>query len=274
MEQRYATMSKRQQQVADFIKNQPQVFINSSSRELEQKIGVSAATIVRFVKILGYSGMEEMRVYVAQQIQHEEHSIELKINQEDTAELLEMKMIQLYRDSVESLKETLDLDSLEKACALLRSANRIYLLGVGTSGLIAYDLYHRLNRYGKTTFYNTDAHMSLEFTQQSTAQDVIVAISYSGLTEEVVVGAEAAQIRDTPVISILSNTESPLAKATDIQLVIPQTEHLVRLEAVASRIHSTLVTDILFSGVIKENISNIQNASLKTGELVSKLKRK
>lgn len=267
-------MSKGQQQIADFMLKTPQKFINSSSRELEQEIGVSAATIVRFVKTIGYSGMDEMRVYLVQQIQHEEQSIELKLSKDDDAKSLEMKMFQLYGDSVEALKETLDVKALEKAVSLLQSANRIYLLGVGTSGLIAYDLYHRLNRYGKTTFYDTDAHMNLEFMQQSTKNDVIVAISYSGLTEEVVIGAETAKKRNTPVISILGNNDTPLGDATDVSLLIPQTEHLVRLASMASRIQTTLVTDVLFSSVIKENLSAIQDASVETGKVVAKLKRK
>ncbi|MGR3915973.1 MurR/RpiR family transcriptional regulator [Pediococcus acidilactici] len=273
IEQKYTGMSKGQQQVADFMRKHPEEVINSSSRELEKKIGVSAATIIRFVKSIGYSGMDEMRAYLVQQVQYKEQSIELQIGREDNTKSLEMKILQLYRDSVESLKETLDIAALERACLLLQNAKRIYLLGVGTSGLIAYDLYHRLNRYGKTAFFDMDAHMNLEFTQQSTKDDVIIAISYSGVTEEVVIGAEAAKKRNVPIISILSNKHSPLAKATDIQLLIPQTEHLVRLASMASRIHSTLVTDILFSEVVKEDLSNAKNTSLKTGEIVSKLKR-
>ncbi|MFC6170641.1 MurR/RpiR family transcriptional regulator [Loigolactobacillus jiayinensis] len=254
IEQQYSTMSKSQQHIANYLRQHPQQFVDSSTHELEQHVGVSASTIVRFVQSLGYAGMDEMRVYLVQQIQHNEQSIDLVIKPEDDAQTLTMKMQQLYRDAAETLHETLDNGELTKAISTLRQAKRIYLFGVGTSGLVAYDLYHRLNRYGKTSFYDTDAHMNLEFSTQSTADDVILAISYSGITKEVVVGAQAAQKRNTPVISIVSNLDSPLTKQTDITLQIPQTEHLVRLASISSRIHSMIVTDILFSGIIQKQL--------------------
>lgn len=267
-------MSKKQQQIADFMLAHPQVFINSSSHELEATVGVSAATIIRFAQSLGYAGMDEMRVYVAQQIEHNEQSVELVVAADDTGATLEQKVLQLYRDATESLKETLDTKALDQAVALLSQARRIYLSGVGTSGLVAYDLYHRLNRYGKPTMYETDTHMNLEFGLQSTPEDVVLAISYSGLTKEVTLGAESAQQRHTPVISITSNPDSPLAHATDVALIIPQTEHLVRLAAVASRAHTMIVCDILFAGVIKHQLPQMQATSVATNKLVSELKAK
>ncbi len=265
-------MSKKQQQIADYLLADPQAFINSSSHELEARIGVSAATIIRFAQCLDYSGMDEMRVYVAQQIAHNEHSVELVVDAADTGASLEQKVLQLYRDATESLKETLETTAVDHAIALLQQAKRIYILGVGTSGLVAYDLYHRLNRYGKPTVYETDAHMNLEFVSQSTPDDVVLAISYSGLTKEVVLGAQSAQSRHTPVISLTSDGKSPLAQATDVALMIPQTEHLVRLAALASRAHTQIVCDILFAGVVKVALPKMQQTSIATNQLVSKLK--
>lgn len=265
-------MSKKQQQVADYMQAHPEAFVNSSSHELEALVGVSAATIIRFAQSLGYAGMDEMRVYLVQQITHDEQAVELKVAPEDTGSSLEQKVLQLYRDATESLKETLDTQALDQAIAWLSQARRIYLLGVGTSGLIAYDLYHRLNRYGKPTMYETDTHMNLEFVSQSTDADVVLAISYSGLTKEVILGAKSAHKRRVKVISITADPAAPLARTTDCALVIPHSEHLVRLAAVASRAHTMIVCDILFAGVIKDQLLQTQAASVATNKIVSQLK--
>nr|WP_274379969.1 MurR/RpiR family transcriptional regulator [Lacticaseibacillus baoqingensis] len=272
MQQQYRDMSRKQQQIADFMRAHPEAFIDTSSHELEAKVGASAATIIRFAQFLGYSGMDEMRVYLAQQIQHDEHTVELALAPADTGTSIENKVLQLYRDATESLKETLDAAQLEQAYAQLQHAQRIFILGVGTSGLIAYDLYHRLNRYGLTTFYETDAHMNLEFSLQSGPDDVVLALSYSGLTREVTIGAESAHQRHTPVISICSDSSSPLAKVSDTWLQIPQTEHLVRLAAVASRAHTMLVCDMLFAGIVKDQLPAMQATIVDSNRLVSQLK--
>ncbi|WP_125704161.1 MurR/RpiR family transcriptional regulator [Lacticaseibacillus daqingensis] len=270
--QQYQALSKGQKKIADAMLKDPKQFIELSTHDLEQQVGASAATIVRFARVLGYSGMEEMRVYLAQQVEYNSHAVDLVIGPDDTAETLEDKVIQLYRESTQGIRETLSIQAIDEACQLLANAQRVYLLGVGTSGLVAYDLYHRLNRYGKTTFYETDTHMNLEFSMQSTPKDVIVCFSYSGLTKEVIVGAEAARKRHTPVISVLSDPDSPLARVTDVALYIPHTEHLVRLAALSSRVHSMLVADILFSGTMKAKMPKLQNLIVESNKLTSKLK--
>lgn len=270
--QKYQQLSAKQQTIANFILKQPQKAITLSSRELEKETGVSAATIVRFARQLGYKNLDEMRVYLAQQIEFNDHSVELKLSANEPTETLELKIIQLYRETLENIKETLDLSMVKKAGQILRSARYIFLFGVGTSGLVAYDLYHRLNRYGKTAFYETDTHMNLEFSLQSSKQDVLLAISYSGLTKEVILGAQSAQKRGTPVISILSNPDSPLAQATDIPLYIGQTEHLARLAAISSRIQSMIVTDILFAEIIKKQITSLHSSMVDSNDLTMKLK--
>jgi len=265
-------MSSKNQQIADFLQKQPHEFLAASSHELESLVGVSAATIVRFVQSLGYSGMSEMRVELAQQIKHDESAVELVLDKDDSAAQLETKILQLYRDSTEGLRENLDSEQLGLAIEQISRAKRIFILGVGTSGLIAYDLYHRFNRYGKTTFYETDAHMNLEFMLQSNPDDVVLAISYSGITREVVVGTENAKKRGVPVVSILSDPKSPLAKNSDINLYIPRAENLVRLASLVSRVHASMVSDILFYGVMQEKLPDMKNEIVSSNRIVSKLK--
>lgn len=268
----YNNMSKQQKKVANYLREHPQDFIDYSSHELEGFVGVSAATIVRFVKLLGYSGVSEMRVYVAQQIQHDKGNVKLVIAPEDDGESLKQKVTQLYQSATDGLQETLDDKHMDQAIKLMSRARHIYLLGVGTSGLVAYDLYHRLNRYGITTFYETDAHMNLEFIAQSQPGDVAIALSYSGMTKEVVLGAAQARKNGVPVIGILANETSPLAQQLDVPLYLPQTEHLVRLSSLTSRVHELMVTDILFLGAVKDNPDVIHKATVESNELVTKLK--
>lgn len=270
--QQYDKMSRQQKKVADHLRAFPQEFIDFSSRDLEARIGVSAATIVRFVQSIGYASLNELRVYVAQQIQHDEEAVELVISPDDDGSSLELKIMQSYKAAAEGLRETLESKQLDRAIELLVKAKRIFILGVGTSGLIAYDLYHRLNRYGKTTFYETDTHMNLEFSTQAKPEDVILAISYSGITKEVLIGAENGHQNGVPVISIVGIQNSPLTKVTDVPLFVPVTENIVRLSSVISRVHSSMVTDILFAGVVKNQLSEVRKSTIATNKLVTELK--
>src|SRR5699024_3229229 len=101
---------------------------------------------------------------------------------------------------IDDLLAFLDHQSIEKAVQLLRKAETVYLVGIGASSLTTYDLYHKFNRAGKKACFNFDAHMNLEFMNYSTVNDVVIAVSYSGLTKEVLLACEIAQKNQTPII--------------------------------------------------------------------------
>src|SRR5690606_37517910 len=116
--------------------------------ELAQETGVSQAAWVRFCKLLGYSGLKDLKKSYVNGL----NKAVSKINDSNDEE-------QLYTDikgytSIESIIENvsllnakaitdtqkiLDEESIERAVEAIIKANKILFLGVGASGLVAQD---------------------------------------------------------------------------------------------------------------------------------------
>ena len=60
-------------------------------------------------------------------------------------------------------------------------SGKIHLVGIASS---LTTLYHKFNRAGRQAIFNYDSHMMLEFLNYATAQDILITVSYSGLTKK------------------------------------------------------------------------------------------
>ena len=64
---KYTELSKKEKQIADYIIKYPKESVNPSIDELAKKVGTSEATLVRFVRKLGYEGYQKFRIALAQE---------------------------------------------------------------------------------------------------------------------------------------------------------------------------------------------------------------
>ena len=273
IEQRYKSLSKQQKLLATYILRNPKDVLNLTSKELGEKSGVSTATVVRFAQQLDLASFSDLKISIASQLSSGKVIVDTVIGKDDTSKIMSEKLEQVYDSSIQKSLAMINENDLNKAVELLNEATHVYLLGVGTSGLIAYDLYHKLNRYGIKTFYETDAHMNLEFLTNATKDDVVVAISYSGKTREVSIGSEYAKEHHIPVIAI-TREDTPLVSSSDICLLIPDNERTIRVAAIASKVSTMYITDLLFISVMQLRYGEMKESAIRTNHLINKLKEK
>lgn len=273
IEQRYKSLSKQQKLLATYILRNPKDVLNLTSKELGEKSGVSTATVVRFAQQLDLDSFSDLKISIASQLSSGKVIVDTVIEKDDTSKIMSEKLEQVYNSSIQKSLAMINENDLNKAVKLLSEATHVYLLGVGTSGLVAYDLYHKFNRYGIKTFYETDAHMNLEFLTNATKDDVVVAISYSGKTREVSIGSEYAKEHHIPVIAI-TREDTPLVSSSDICLLIPDNERTIRVAAIASKISTMYITDLLFISVMQLRYGEMKESAIRTNHLINKLKEK
>ncbi|WP_057879793.1 MurR/RpiR family transcriptional regulator [Companilactobacillus kimchiensis] len=273
IEQQYKSLSKQQKKLADFILKNPNDIISLTSKEVGEKADVSTATVVRFAQQQGLDTFADLKIAIASQLSSGKVIVDAVIDRNDSTKVMSEKLEQVYASSVQKSYAMLKIADIDKSVKLINAANNIYILGVGTSGLIAYDLYHKFNRYGIKTFYETDSHMNLEFLTSATKDDVVIAISYSGKTKEVAVGTEYAFENKIPVISI-TRTDSNLINSSNVVLGVPDNERTIRVAAIASKLSTMYVADLLFISIMQERFGMMKDSAIRTNQLVNKLKDK
>jgi arabinose-5-phosphate isomerase len=129
------------------------------------------------------------------------------------------ELLNLEANAISDAANRLDSDIAEKAISLLADCKtKIVLLGVGKSGIIANKIADTLTSTGTVAVFlhPTDAlHGSLGII---TKGDVIIALSNSGETDEIITLLPALKQREVTIISIVGNVNSTLARNSDVVL--------------------------------------------------------
>src|SRR5258708_8773133 len=131
---------------------------------------------------------------------------------------LARKVLETEAAAILAVIERLD-DRFDRAVQLLRQCKgRVILTGMGKSGIICRKIAATLTSTGTAAFFLHPAeaiHGDLGVIQ---ADDVVVALSYSGETAELLHLLEAIPRLGARLIAIFGDPRSPLAQAADVAL--------------------------------------------------------
>jgi len=123
-------------------------------------------------------------------------------------------------DAIQKLHERLD-DEFEGACeAILACKGRVIISGMGKSGHISNKIAATLASTGTPAFFVHPGEALHGDLGMITGDDIVIAISNSGTTDEVITLATLVKRLDAVVIGMSGDKSSPLAKLSDFHLDI------------------------------------------------------
>lgn len=272
----YKDLTKTEQKIADYILNNKDKIVKMSVNEVARATGSSAASVVRFCKKIEYQGFQDFKIELIRNLRDLENNDDIKIYDDISVEdSIENIMQKLSYDNRKVIKNTIDLlsvEELEKTVDAAENADRIYIFGIGASGLVAMDLQYKLMRVKKTVIYYPDTHAQLSSAANMDSNDLAIAISYSGESLEVYNALNTAKKRGAITIAITKYGENPLNKMADIKLQVAGSEKNLRLGAITSRIAQLTAVDILFVAYAKNDFDKINEYLKNTRESVEAFK--
>lgn len=244
----YSDMSKAEKRIADWLMANPGEIISLSIVELAEKCSSSEATIVRFAKHLGFSGYQGLKIALARE---DGTKIVNKTitGDESCYEIYEKICSDIYM-SLEKTKKSLDEAALSSAAEKILSAGRIVVFGLGNSASVAIDASHKLMRVGCNAVAYTDSHMQAIAASQLCENDVVIGISHSGSSTDIVDCVKIAKNKGATAIAVTSKGKSPLIKAADISLCTDADETRYSILALNSRIAQLAIIDTLYTYII------------------------
>jgi arabinose-5-phosphate isomerase len=131
---------------------------------------------------------------------------------------LGLAVIETELASVNTLKSRID-DSFAHACELMLDCEgRIVVTGMGKSGHIAGKIAATLASTGSPAFFVHPGEASHGDLGMITSKDVVIALSNSGNTEEIITIVPIIKRLGVPLITMTGNPDSPLATEATINL--------------------------------------------------------
>ncbi|WP_258807441.1 KpsF/GutQ family sugar-phosphate isomerase [Pseudidiomarina sp. CB1] len=138
----------------------------------------------------------------------------------DTFTSLAASVLDIEARSISDLKRFLD-DTFTQACEyLLACKGRVIVIGMGKSGHIGGKIAATLASTGTPAFFVHPGEASHGDLGMITADDVVLAISNSGETGEVLSIAPLIKRRGAHLISMTGNPQSTLAELADVHICI------------------------------------------------------
>ena len=124
--------------------------------------------------------------------------------------------------AIEELKKSLDAESLTKALDFMQnSTGRIIITGMGKSGHIGKKIAASLASTGTPSFFVHPAEASHGDLGMITDDDVVIAISNSGESRELIDILNYCKRFGIKLIAVTKNKDSSLGKAGDVVLLLP-----------------------------------------------------
>lgn len=240
-------LAKSEKKVAAYILEFPEKVIRLSVTELAESSGSSEATVVRTCRKLGMMGYQDLKVRLAQNLVSPIQSINESIKEDDSYSDMIRKV---FNSSIHTLKYTLSImnfDAVKQAADLIEGADRVFITALGNSVGLAYDLFHKLLRLGCNALMSSDTHLQSIVACGPAAGSVMIAISHSGSSKDIVEAAKLWKEHGGTLITITNAGRSPLSKIADVPLVTASRETMYKLSALSSRAAQLAIIDSLYT---------------------------
>lgn len=129
-------------------------------------------------------------------------------------------VLKIEADAIMEVSKALDESFVEAVDLLISCKGKVVITGMGKSGIICRKIAATMSSTGTPAVFMHPAEAIHGDLGMISEGDAVIAVSYSGETEEILSLAEVLKRTGIPLISMTGNPESTLSKISDINLNI------------------------------------------------------
>jgi DNA-binding MurR/RpiR family transcriptional regulator len=233
--ERYDSLSKRLQQIARYVLDEPNEMALETLAVISERCGVQPSAIVRFAKTFGYPGASQMQrlfrdgllsghagLGYGERVRHFNEAVARK--SEGGADVLS-EFVEGNTLALQNLTQTVSEQDMKEAVALIDRAETVYVVGFRRSFPVASYLAYSLQQVNKRTlFIDGVAGLTKQQVQTIGPRDLLIAVSYHPYAEETVQAVDMATQRGARILSISDSLVSPIAKPAELVLHVRESE--------------------------------------------------
>ncbi|GAA0463913.1 MurR/RpiR family transcriptional regulator [Alkalibacillus silvisoli] len=261
MEQHKNNFTKSEQKLYQYITDNFEQIVYQSLTEIAIACQVGEATVLRFCRKLGYKGYQEFKLALAREL-----SIREKNGHDGTyIDKVRSSMI----SAVDDTSKLVDDHQLQRAIEKIIESNTVVVYGVSSSGIAGLDMQNRLMRIGMNIEAITDSHNQVIRSNSVDSETVIIAISLTGSTKDVVDAVKTGKNNGASVIAITNYMESPLTKYADIALLTSAKENPLDSGSLVSKISQLFVIDLLCTGITMTHYEKAKQTKEQIAQTIS-----
>ena len=245
------TMALAQRRLARYLLEHISSAPDLGITDLAEDAGVSVGTISLLCRNLGLRGYQDLRLGLAREAVSAALRTSTTTGPPDgpVSDPIEGAITRVFGAGTEALAETaqqLDRAALADAVGRIATARRVEWVGVGSAGLIAAEGALKLRKLGVDSVAHLDSHQQAMSASLLGPRDVLIAVSHSGRTTDVVESVRVAVEGGAQCIAITGVAASPLARLVQVVLATVSYDTAFQVEPMASSLAQLAIVQQLF----------------------------
>ncbi len=245
---RLEELNRSERKVADVILADPATATGMSIANLAQAASVSEPTVNRFCRGFDAKGYPDFKIKLAQSLAGGTPYVSRAVEPDDSAADYTQKIFGATIAALDEARRQADPQRIERVVDYLIQAKQVHFFGLGASGAVAQDAQHKFFRFNLPVTAYIDVLMQRMVASSCHTGDVVVVISWTGRTRELVDIARLARESGAVVLGITAPGSPLSAECTEtLEVATPEdTDHYMPM---TSRMIQLALIDVLATGV-------------------------
>jgi len=231
-----------EKKIADFFINNKEE-LDFSTKNMAALLYVSEAALSRFAQKLGFPGYREFI------FQYRETFTKDKMVVEDYIK----EALNTYEELLNKSYNLIDSVQIKRIAKLFSEKKRIYVYGMGSSGLAAKELKMRFMRFGLDVESITDAHLLALNSVRVNEDCMVIGITISRATKEVLEAMKKAKENSATTILITSKKDNAANESFDEEVLVSIRKNLEYGNIISPQFPVLIVIDLLYASYIRED---------------------
>ena len=223
--------------------------VDMTVSELAAACGTSDATVVRFCKKCGCNGFHHLKINMAKEMATKtEADVQIVGSNEIDCARMDVSLRNIFASKQEELRQTLaaiDPAVFRSVVERIQGARLVFCAAMGNTIPVAMDAAYKFNELGLTAISAPVWENMLAMMHSVMPDDVLLAISASGETKDLMRIVMAARDRGARIILVTNQVHSSIARMSDHVL------HAVSQERMFFRTFSFSSTRLSMTAVVE-----------------------
>lgn len=250
-------LTANEQTLVDYMKNNPERFVNMSADEISAACFVSIPTIYRLCKKLKLNGLSQLKMVVSNSIRDymkEKNGIDYNypFSQNETQYQITVKMKELYEQTLTTLNNLIDLEQLRLIALALKKAKYIDIYTSAGNIYFAENFKFQMSEIGVVVNVPVEQYQQSLAAAASNEEHVAIVVSFEGrgmLVEQIMT---LLKKNKTPIVLISSTTNKTMIQSSDYNLYLnPNENHYNKISSFSTRLSLLYLLDCIYTCYFK-----------------------
>lgn len=211
-------MRAKEKKICSLILSSPKDFLNYNLKEVAIKAEVAQGSVINFANKYAKGGFPKLKLMIASSISS---TLEFISEKKDDGSLTAI-LKETGENYYSAINNTLSLsneDDLKSVASLILKAKKVQIYGIYRSAIVANDFYNQLLQLGINASFVSDVLTCAVSASMLDKNSLIIAISSSGKTQDVIEAVKIAKQNGVKAVAITADKNSKLATLCDIVLL-------------------------------------------------------